>query len=145
MISGLRVIVPWRLSPGVGDAHPSACVISALVHEHGDTWPLQGTEAADSPHTKYKSLPETFPLITQLCVLRAGWRTRRCSRPSRSRRWTAARWATLGGGLAYTAWMADITSRCSPTGRCRARGRTGTLTVRLRHDALTSFRPLVIL
>lgn len=27
----------WRLRPGVGDAHPAACVVSALVHDHVGT------------------------------------------------------------------------------------------------------------
>lgn len=37
----------WRFRPGVGHAHPAPCVISALVHERVNTWPLQGTQPAD--------------------------------------------------------------------------------------------------
>lgn len=69
------------------------------------------------------------------CFLLAGWRTK--SRLyQRIRLWeTAACCRTTGGLLGFTAWMADITSRSSPMGQCRARGMTGTFTVRLQHTA----------
>nr|XP_033489492.1 putative fibroblast growth factor 1 isoform X2 [Epinephelus lanceolatus] len=40
--------------------------------------------------------------------------------------------------------MADITSRSSPMGRCRARGMTGTLTVRDRSTTQRTLHPVVL-
>lgn len=101
-----------------------------LVHEHVNTWPLQGTKPADHHQT------QTASLLCGLhsCCLRlwAGWRTRRRLYP-RIRPWTAACWCcrTTGGWLGCTAWTADTTSRSCPMAPCMARGMTGTITVRL--------------
>lgn len=92
-------------------------VWSLRVHEHVNTWPLQGTEPADR-------LPR--PVVR---LLWAGWRMETCWR-----RWSIRPWIT-GGWPGSTAWTADITCRSWPTGRCTARGMRGTFTVRLQHTA----------
>lgn len=69
---GLRSVnVRWSFRPGLGHAHPAASVISALVHEHVNTWPLRdwtrrGTEPAGLipqivPHRKPSINPPVDP------------------------------------------------------------------------------------
>lgn len=74
------------------------------------------------------------PPVGRLSSPGAGWRMRRSMWPS-SGPWTAAWRSAAGGSPGSTAWMADITSRSCPTGRCSATGMTRTCTVRLQRTA----------
>lgn len=113
-----RDLLRRQESGGRARALRAAWMVSARVAEPVNTWPLRVVSYNAEP-------PPPQPEPPRRCFPRTGWRNK--GRLQRIRRCGAT-----GGWRGSTAWMADITSRSSPTGRCGARGMTATFTVSLR-------------